>query len=99
MKPDTLVEELKQLAEQLGITVRQENGNFNGGYCVLHEKKLIVVNKKLTPNIKAAVLAQSLGHFPLDEVYIKPVLREYIEDQIHRMKRANGALNTAAMAE
>jgi Zn-dependent peptidase ImmA (M78 family) len=94
MKPDILVEELKQLAEQLGVTVRQEIGNFNGGYCILHEKKLIVVNKKLTPNIKAAVLAQSLGHFALDEVYIKPVLREYIEDQVHRMKRANGAVNT-----
>lgn len=94
MKPDILVEELKQLAEQLGVTVRQEIGNFNGGYCVLHEKKLIVVNKKLTSNIKAAVLAQSLSHFALDEVYIKPALRDYIEDQVHRMKRANGTLNT-----
>ena len=86
MKPETLVEELRQLAEQMGITVRQEIGNFNGGYCVLHEKKLIVVNKKLTPHIKAAVLAQSLSFFSLDDVYIKPALREYIEDQIYRMK-------------
>ncbi len=95
MKPETLVEDLRQLAEQLGVVVRQENGNFNGGYCVLHDKRLIVVNKKLTPHIKAAVLAQSLSFFSLDDVYIKPALREYIEDQIYRMKNRAYRMETA----
>lgn len=99
MKAEVLVEELKQLAEQLGVTVRQEIGTFNGGYCVLHEKRLIVVNKKLMPHIKAAVLAQSLCQFPLEEVYIKPALRDYIEEQADRLLRARSVADTLASVE
>lgn len=99
MKAEKLVEELQQLAGQLGVTVRQEIGAFNGGYCVLHEKKLIVVNKKLMPHIKAAVLAQSLCQFPLAEVYIKPVLRDYIEEQADRLLRARSVADTLAQVE
>ncbi len=42
--PNTL-KKLEELFEEARYTVRFEKGHFNSGYCVLEEKKVVVVNK------------------------------------------------------
>lgn len=79
IKAEKLFEELRAVAEQMGIQVIIDKGNFRGGYCLVYTEKKIVLNKMLPPEGKAAKLAESLKHFPLDELYIKPALREYLE--------------------
>lgn len=79
IKAEKLFEELRAVAEQMGIQVIIDKGNFRGGYCLVYTEKKIVLNKMLPPEGKAAKLAESLKHFPLDELYLKPVLREYLE--------------------
>jgi hypothetical protein len=88
MKHEELIEELHQVAEQLGIVVRYEKGDFEGGYCVLKEERLLLVNKRLAPNKKASVLALGLHAVGLDNVYLKPALRAYIEDETARVLRS-----------
>lgn len=87
MKYENLAAELEDLAVQLGVTVRYEKGDFEGGFCILRDQKLMLVNKKLMPNRKAAVLAVALSEIGLDNVFIKPALREYIEDEVARATR------------
>jgi len=88
MKHEELVEELQHLAGQLGVTVRYEKGDFEGGYCILKEERLLLVNKRLAPNKRASVLALGLQAIGLDNVYIKPALRAYIEDEVARFPRS-----------
>ena len=38
MKHEALIEELHDVARQLGVTIRYERGDFEGGYCVLREE-------------------------------------------------------------
>jgi hypothetical protein len=84
MNYETLLKELEELATQLGIQVRYEKGDFDGGYCVLKDQKTLVVNKRLFDNRKTSVLAQGIAEFGLDSVYIKPAVRQFIEDELAR---------------
>ncbi len=88
MKVEELVEELHDLARQLGITIRYERGDFEGGYCILKEQRLLLVNRRLLPARKASVLATAMQEIGLENVYMKPVLREYIEDEVAKASRS-----------
>lgn len=81
MNYSQLLQELESLTQQLGIQLRYEKGDFEGGYCVLKEQKMLVVNKRLHEARKAASLAQALAEYGIETTYIKPSLREYIEDE------------------
>ncbi|MDI6804464.1 MAG: hypothetical protein QME58_11575 [Bacteroidota bacterium] len=83
----TLIKELEELATQLGIKIRYEKGNFEGGYCILKEQKILVVNKKLFDNRKTSVLAQGIAEIGIDDVFVKPIVRQYIEDENVRIAK------------
>jgi len=87
MKLEEMLEELHGLARQLGITIRYERGDFEGGYCVLKEQRLLLVNRRLLPTRKASVLAAALQEIGLENVYVKPVIREFIEDEMAKASR------------
>jgi hypothetical protein len=87
MKHEALIEELEQLATQLGVTVRYEKGDFEGGYCIVKDAHLLLVNKRLMPVRKASVLALGLNAIGLENLFIKPAVRAYIEDEVARMTR------------
>ena len=65
-----------------GITLRYEKGNFEGGYCIFKEERMIIINKRLMPARRASVLAQALAEVGIDAVYLKPAVREFIEDEL-----------------
>jgi hypothetical protein len=88
MKHEELVAELEELARRLGVTVRYEKGDFEGGFCILRDQRLVLVNKKLTPQRKASVLALAMQDLGLDSVFVKPALRAYIEDEVARTLRS-----------
>lgn len=39
------LKKLEDLFKEAGYIVRFEKGNFNSGYCILEDKKVVVVNK------------------------------------------------------
>lgn len=41
------LEKLEQLLRDLGYRLRYEKGNFKSGACILHDSKVVVVNKFL----------------------------------------------------
>jgi hypothetical protein len=88
MTQEQMAKELESLAANSGISIRYEKGDFEGGYCVLKAERLIVVNKKLAPQKKASILAQGLAEIGIDEVYLKPAVREFIEDELAKATRA-----------
>jgi hypothetical protein len=88
MKHEDLIQELQTAAAQIGITVRYERGDFEGGYCILRDQKLLLINKRLMPVRKAAVLATALNGIGLENVYLKPAVREFVEDEAARSLRA-----------
>lgn len=52
--PNTL-KKLEQLFDEARYVVRYEKGNFNSGYCILEERRIVVINKFL--NIEGRINA------------------------------------------
>ena len=45
----TTLNKLEKILEEAGYVVRYERGSFQSGYCILEEKKVVVLNKFLNP--------------------------------------------------
>ncbi|HEY6192593.1 MAG TPA: hypothetical protein VI215_09770 [Bacteroidota bacterium] len=82
-----MLNELTELAKQLALEVRFEKGDFDGGYCILKSQKVLVVNKRLSDPRKASCLAQALAEFGIETAFVKPSLREFIEDEVTRSSK------------
>lgn len=87
MKQEELIQELQEVARQLGVTVRFERGDFEGGYCILRAQRLLLINRRLLPSRKAAVLAAAVHEIGLEQVFLKPALRAFIDDEAAKAKR------------
>jgi hypothetical protein len=44
----TALNKLEKVLEEAGYVTRYERGNFQSGYCILEERKVIVLNKFLS---------------------------------------------------
>ena len=87
MKAEEIIEELLDVARQIGVTVRFEKGDFEGGYCVLRDQRLVLINKRLMPSRKASTLALALQNIGLEAVFLKPAIRQFIEDEAVKASR------------
>lgn len=77
---ENILQELKDLASQMGAKVRFERGDFKGGYCVMHEDKIIVINKLSNLQRKVITLTSALKELGVEEIYLPPKLREIIDE-------------------
>jgi hypothetical protein len=89
MKHEDIHQELHDLARQLGVTIRYEKGDFEGGYCILRENRLLLVNRRLHLSKMIAILARGLNEIGLDDLFVKPALRHYIEDEVAKASRTH----------
>ncbi len=87
MTPEELLSELEATAQEMNIHLRYEKGDFEGGYCILRDDRVIVINKKLSPQRKTSVIATALGEIGIEEKYLKPAIREFIEDELAKIKK------------
>lgn len=77
---EEFIQELKALSIQLGAEVRFEKGDFKGGYCILKESKVVVINKMANLQRKAMILSMALKELGVDQIYITPRVRELIDE-------------------
>jgi hypothetical protein len=80
-KKDVLIKELIEVYNQVGFEVRIEKGMFKGGFCLLKEQKLFLVNKKLEQDKKIGFLAKNRDVIGVEGIYSKPNIRELIENE------------------
>jgi hypothetical protein len=83
MKPEKIYQELKDLAEKLGVVVEEHNFRNSGirvksGACIVHGKHLVIIDKHKPLGKKIGALASALSKFPHDDVYLVPAVREMI---------------------
>ncbi len=95
MNTTTVIEELEQAARQLGFAVRKEKGNFRGGVCTVDGDAIIMLNKRQIPDVQLVVLADSLREAPIETVYLKPAVRDALEDAWEQLGRAEEADRSA----
>ena len=75
--------QLEELARSLGIEIRNEplkkESSFSpGGLCRFKGDYLMIFNTKATNDDRIEALARALTRFDLDQVYLRPGIREFL---------------------
>ena len=83
MKPEQIYQELKDIAEKLGITVSEQNLRKTGisvksGICKVKGKKIFIMDKHKSIQKKNVILTSFLKEMPHEDIYIVPAVRELI---------------------
>ena len=81
MKLKLIYNELRELLEKLGYKLVLDKGSFNTGYCLLEDEKMIVINKNKPYENRIKILSKILSKIDTDNIYIKPKIRELINQQ------------------
>jgi N-dimethylarginine dimethylaminohydrolase len=86
MDENTIIEELEELIKRFGIQIRREPIKQDedlikvvGGLCLLRGEYVLIINSKATTMDRIRTLATALKHFDLDQIYLRPVLRELLD--------------------
>jgi CII-binding regulator of phage lambda lysogenization HflD len=86
MDQHTTLDLLEELAERFGIQIRYEPIKQDedlirvvGGLCLLRRKYVLIVDSKAVLSDKIRIFVEALRHFDLDQLYMKPVLRELFD--------------------
>ena len=61
------LEKIEILYKELQYNVRYEKGNFNSGYCLVMDKKVVVINKFLDTESRINILVDILTTFFIEE--------------------------------
>jgi len=83
MKPEQIYQELKDLAEKLGIAVSEQNLRKSGisvksGLCKVKGKQIFVMDKHKSIYKKNVILTSFLKELPHENIYVVPAVRELI---------------------
>ncbi len=83
MKPEQIYQELRDLAEKLGITVSEQNLrksgiNVKSGLCRVKGKHIFIMDKDKSTHKKNMILTSLLRELPHENIYIVPAVRELI---------------------
>lgn len=84
MKEEIILQQLEDLANKLGITVRHETVSVEessgaGGLCRLKGEYVLILYSQASGQEKIRIVVEALKQFPLNDIYIKPALRELLE--------------------
>ena len=86
MDENTMIDQLEELIKSFGIQIRHEAikqdedlVNVVGGLCLLRGEYVLIINSKATTMDRIKTLGTALRHFDLDQIYLRPVLRELLD--------------------
>ena len=84
MKDEYLLSELEELAKRLSIGVIYENLSLEdvysaGGFCRLRRDYILIIQPEAPIKEKIRIITEAVKTFPLGELYLKPVVREWLE--------------------
>ena len=80
MTTEKVLEELIDAAERIGLEVRNEKGNFDGGRCRIAGEEVVMLNKRDLPERRLAVLGRALKEEEMEAVYLPPAVRQALHD-------------------
>ena len=95
MDDGALLEQLEELAGKLGIEIRYgdigvEDSHRRGGLFRVRGKYFLIMHSRLTAKEKIAVIIRTLRGFEIGDVYVRPVIRELL-DQSGEREEGEGA--------
>lgn len=74
------LDKIEKVLDETGYVVRYERGNFQSGYCILEDRKVVVLNKFLQMEGRINTLIDILPQLAIDAEQLTPEARKtYLE--------------------
>ncbi|HAE12862.1 MAG: hypothetical protein H6548_01670 [Chitinophagales bacterium] len=74
------LKKLESLLGEAGYIIRYEKGRFVSGYCILENRKVIVVNKYFEVESRINSLLEIMGQLPLEEEQLSDAARDFLRN-------------------
>ncbi|HVS96452.1 MAG TPA: hypothetical protein VHE54_08190 [Puia sp.] len=76
----TTLDKLERILDESEYLVRYERGNFQSGYCILEQKKVVVLNKFLQLEGRISTLIDIIPQLRIFPDMLTPETRKVYED-------------------
>lgn len=78
---------IEKVITEVGYIVRYERGTFNSGYCILEQKKVIVLNKFLQLEGRINTVIDLIPQLGINPEALTPESRKVYDDVMARVKQ------------
>jgi hypothetical protein len=68
----TGLDKIEKVLEESGYIIRYERGTFQSGYCILEQKKVVVLNKFLQIEGRINTLLDIIPQLPINTALLSP---------------------------
>jgi hypothetical protein len=76
----TTLDKIEKILDEVGYLVRYERGTFQSGYCILEQKKVVVLNKFLQTEGRINTLIDIIPQLRITPRELSPEVRKVYED-------------------
>jgi len=80
----TTLNKIEALIEEAGYIVRYERGSFQSGFCILEDRKVVVLNKFLQLEGRINTLIDLIPHLKIEVDALTPDSKKWFADIIGR---------------
>ena len=80
----TTLDKIEKIVEECGYIVRYERGSFQSGYCILEQRKVVVLNKFLQLEGRINTLIDLIPQLQIDADSLTPDSRKWYDDIMGR---------------
>jgi hypothetical protein len=83
------LDKIEKVIEEVGYIVRYERGTFQSGFCILEERKVVVLNKFLQLEGRINTLIELIPQLKIDADQLTPESKKVYSDIMGRYHAAN----------
>lgn len=74
------LDKLEAIPKECGYVLRYERGTFQSGYCILEQKKVVVLNKFLQTEGRINTLAELIPQLEINPLVLPDEIRKLYEE-------------------
>jgi hypothetical protein len=83
------LDKIEKVLEEAAYVVRYERGNFQSGYCILEEKKVVVLNKFLQMEGRINTLIDIVPQLSIPAEFLTPDAKKTYQEVVARNTAGN----------
>lgn len=86
----TTLDKLEAVVEEAGYVLRYERGTFQSGYCILEQKKVVVLNKFLQLEGRINTMLDLIPQLEINKELLTEESQKLYKDIISKLETENG---------
>ncbi len=84
------LDKIEKIIAETGFVIRYERGTFQSGFCILEEKKVVVLNRFLQLEGRINTLIDLIPQLKIDPITLTPESKKVFDDIVGRFHGMDG---------